>query len=137
MTLQYDELLAELDAGSGGWYAEQAATAIRALTAQIVERDAVIERVRDELDRYDQSDEPEEYRECAPEDRWRLYRDLDAALSQVPRDALAARDAERDKTVRADAWDEGFAFGWHADQWRTTDNPYRADREENNTKENN
>jgi hypothetical protein len=28
--------------------------------------------------------------------------------------------------ARADVWDEGFAFGFHADQWRAEDNPYRA-----------
>lgn len=40
---------------------------------------------------------------------------------------LAAVTAERDQArqVLADAWDEGFQFGWHSTELRTDGNPYR------------
>jgi hypothetical protein len=54
-------------------YANRAVAAERKL-AEAQERE---QRVRAVLDQYSDGDSPEE---CAPEDRWRLYRDLRAIL---------------------------------------------------------
>jgi hypothetical protein len=120
MTSEYDELLARLDNLCNRdpddlLSTKEAAAAIRALTAQVVEREAVIEQAPHafgcdmsmKLDGADAS---------------RLWK-CTCWKSQAPRDALAARDAVRDKTVGATAlrdaaedvyaepgiWDKGYA----------------------------
>lgn len=45
---------------------------------------------------------------------------------------ITALAAERDRADRAEAriaqiWDEGFAFGWHSDQFRFDENPHRSE----------
>lgn len=76
---------------------------------------AVIEKAKATLDEYVDDDE---YRECAPEDRWRLYRDLDYLLATVDMSILRERDAEK--------WDEGAeSVASVLDVTHGVPNPYR------------
>lgn len=138
MTSEYDELLARLDAAAARstltTLASETAAAIRALTAQVVERDAVIEQIAE----WEQNP-GSTYGELGH----LLVTHFHAQKDQSG-DALAARDAVRDKTVRATAWDEGFNAGeadvFQHDEsgWAHDDaciqNPYRARADQKESK---
>ncbi|MGW6658893.1 hypothetical protein [Rhodococcus sp. NPDC055024] len=56
-----------------------ARTAVPALVAAVERVQAQVDKALEILEEYDISEE-EDFHQCAPEDRWRLYRDLTAAL---------------------------------------------------------
>ena len=57
-----------------------ARTAVPALVAAVERVQAQVDKTLEILDRYNHSDDGD-LPECAPEDRWRLYRDLLATLN--------------------------------------------------------
>ena len=56
------------------------AAAVPALVAAVERVQAQVDKALEILEEYDISEE-EDFHQCAPEDRWRLYRDLTAALN--------------------------------------------------------
>lgn len=78
--LSSDLLVARDALSADAEFIAHARTAVPALVAAVERVQAQVDKTLEILDRYNHSDDGD-LPECAPEDRWRLYRDLLATLN--------------------------------------------------------